>query len=212
MPPIQRKAVPTKNVAPTKVVEDEEDDEEIEEDEIEDDTVEVEDAEEAGDDETEDEADAEEETEEDEADEEEFVGLPDYVEPIGAPNEGFNYFDTVHTDLKAAGYVKNQGETKALIKYFNQMMFANAFENGKHDIDGLGSIYSDIKPAKEMTATSTFGGKTVGEKYTVDAKHFFGFKMSGKAKTKLAEISELDGWSPEEVLALIAEGQEEDAE
>ena len=92
------------------------------------------------------------------------------------------------------------------------MMFLNAFENGKHDVDGLGTIFSDIKPAKEMTATSTFGGKTVGEKYTVAAKHYFGFKMSGKAKNRLAEISELKGWSPEEVLDLINADSDEDEE
>ena len=208
MAPI-RKKVPVK-IAPVNTREEDEDEDDFDdEDELAEETETV-DADTAED---EDEGGVPEDTE-DEAEEAEdgVEGLPQYVEPIGAPNEGFDYFATVHNDLKAAGYVRNQDDTKSLIKYFNQMMFLNAFENGKHDVDGLGTIFSDIKPAKEMTATSTFGGKTVGEKYTVDAKHFFGFKMSGKAKNKLAELSELDGWSPEEVLDLINAGSDEDEE
>lgn len=199
-------AIARKGVKPTKSVEDD---------------IEVDDEEETGvnefeDTETEDtDADDVEETEEDdteeETEEEEYAGLPDVVEPIGAPNEGFDYFATVHADLKAAGYVANQGETKALLKYLNQMAFFNAFENGRHDIQGIGTIYSEIKPETERKATFDMAnGVKKGETYTSPAKHALGFTVGGAAKSKLAEISELEGWSPEEVQALIDEATEDE--
>lgn len=199
---IKRKIVATKQKEALEEIEEDEEEDEIEEVE----SDEVEDAEPVRED-AEDAEDAE-ETEDDEDDE--AVELPDVTLPISGPNEGFDYFGTVHADLKAAGYVANKGETKALLKYLNQMAFFNAFENGKHSIDGLGVVYSDINPEKVKKATFDMkNGIKKGENYTVAAKHVFGFTVSGPAKNALAEISEIEGWEPQTFLDNAEEADEE---
>lgn len=199
-----KKKIPTK-IAPTKQTEIDDEEDELEEDDTLD---ELETETETDIDDTDDVEETEEETDEEET--EELVGLPDVIEPISDPDVGFDFFEQVHSDLKAAGYVTNKAQTKEIVKYIHQMIFFDAFENAKHDIPGLGFIYSEIKPGKTMTATSDFGGKKKGETYEVPAKHSFGFKMSGAAKTRLAEISELDGWSPEDFLNVDEDTEDEE--
>jgi hypothetical protein len=207
MPPIKRtpsrEAIrPTKEVVAQKEDEEEEDDIEDEIEDNDDDILE----EEAAAQEAEDEEDEEAEDEEGDS---EFAGLPDVTEPLGEPGVGFDYFGTVHADLKAAGYVNNQTETKDLLKYLAQMAFFNAFENSKHDIPGLGSVVSDVQASKVKIANFAMkNGTQKGEEYTVPAKHVLGFKVSGAAQTKLAEISEIEGWEPEAFL----NNEEEEAE
>lgn len=129
----------------------------------------------------------------------EYPALPIYTETLAGPDEGFDFFGTAHADLKAAGYVTNQQHTKELIAYLHNLMFFDAFENGKHIIPGIGSISSYSKLSTDRTATMDMpSGVKKGETYQTKSKHIFKFDQNSKATQKLAEIAANEGWAPED--------------
>jgi hypothetical protein len=190
------------------------DDDGLEGEDVPEDAEEAEEAEEAEDAEDAEDAEAVEAVEAVE-DTDAYPELPVYEEPLAEPNEGFDFFGTVHTDLKASGYVANQGETKALLTYLAQMMFFDALENGEHKIPDIGSIYSEVIPSKERVATFDMPGKDgaagtpKGETYLTASKHKFSFRQSPSGTRALAEVATLEGWSPEDFIVDEEDGDEE---
>jgi hypothetical protein len=199
---------PTDAVAPKKAVEVEPEEALVEDDELVEDVAEDE-AVVEGDDTPEEEAVDGEQAEEGQPEEDVADGLPTYDIVEEEPATGFDFFAVVHADLKAAGYVSNQAQTKDIVRYIQEMMFHAAFENNEVKIGDLGRVFCEISPAKEKVANFDMkNGIKKGETYMTKPKYVFRYDMGAGAVNRLAYLETLPGYSTEDMLL----GDEETAE